>query len=288
MRSGTGVVPSGRHGARGPERRGATPPPRARPAGASPEEPQPRDARADDENVRLPGEACDRQQAARSGAPPEGTDIDFAAARRRMVDSQLRARGVVDERVLLAMETVPREEFVPRWMRERAYADQPLEIGGGQTISQPYVVAATLEAANLGADDRLLDVGTGSGYAAAVASLVVSEVFTIERLRDLGQAAQRRLRRFGFEDVRTCVGDGSLGWPEHAPYDAILAAAAGPVVPNSWKRQLRDGGRIIAPIGPEGGQLLTRVTRHGDAFTSETLFDVRYVPLIGEEGFAEQ
>jgi len=212
--------------------------------------------------------------------------IDFNAARERMVDEHLRARGIEDERVLLAMATVPREEFVSRWMRDRAYADQPLEIGGGQTISQPYVVAATLDAARILPTDRLLDVGTGSGYAAAVASLVAAEVYTIERLSDLGRAAERRLRRFGYSNVHTVVGDGSLGWPEHAPYDVIVAAAAGPSIPASWKHQLRDGGRIVAPIGPSGGQSLTCVTRSGDQFESRALFDVRYVPLLGEEGFS--
>jgi len=203
-----------------------------------------------------------------------------------MVETQLRARGVADERVLHAMATVPREEFVPRGLRNRAYDDQPLEIGGGQTISQPFVVAATLEAACVRPEDRLLDVGTGSGYGAAVASVLAKEVFTIERLRDLGRAAERRLRRFGFTNVATHVGDGSLGWPEQAPYDVILAGAAGPRLPDSWKSQVRDGGRIVAPVGPTGEQRLMRWTRTGDEFANEALFDVRYVPLVGEEGFA--
>ncbi len=205
-----------------------------------------------------------------------------------MVETQLRARGVADERVLHAMATVPREEFVPRWLRDRAYDDQPLEIGGGQTISQPFVVAATLEAACVRPEDRLLDVGTGSGYGAAVASLLAKEVFTVERLRDLGRAAERRLHRFGFTNVTPYVGDGSLGWPEHAPYDVILAGAAGPRLPDSWKCQVRDGGRIVAPVGPTGQQRLMRWTRTGDEFANEALFDVRYVPLVGEEGFADR
>lgn len=225
----------------------------------------------------------------RSTAIAEDGDgiIDHTSARHEMVERHLRARGLVDDRVLAAMGSVPREHFVPRWRRASAYADQPLEIGAGQTISQPYVVAATLEMAQIGSDDRLLDVGTGSGYGAAVASLVAREVFTVERLRELGKPAARRLARLGYHNVQVHIGDGSLGWPEHAPYDVIVAGAAGPAIPSAWKAQLRDGGRIVAPIGDLWAQRLVRVTRDGDAFREEFLMDVRYVPLIGEQGFDE-
>lgn len=202
-----------------------------------------------------------------------------------MVERHLLARGLQDERVLRAMGRVPREDFVPRWMRHMAYADQPLEIGAGQTISQPFVVAATLEMARIGEDDRVLDVGTGSGYAAAVASLIAREVYTVERLRDLGRPAERRLSRLGYDNVHVLIGDGSLGWPEHAPYDVIVAGAAGPAVPRAWKEQLADGGRIVAPVGDLFVQRLIRVTRDGDTFHEEFLMDVRYVPLIGDQGF---
>ncbi len=209
---------------------------------------------------------------------------DLSVPRHRMVDHDLRRRSLRDERVLAAMAHVPREEFVPRWLRDQAYADQPLEIGDGQTISQPYMVAATLELARIGAGDRVLDVGTGSGYAAAVASLVASELYSIERIDGLARTAARRLQRLGY-DVKVRVGDGSLGWPDAAPFDAIVAAAAGPVIPESWKAQLADGGRIVAPIGPRWEQQLVRVTKRGDEFETETLMEVRYVPLIGDQGY---
>ncbi len=205
-----------------------------------------------------------------------------------MVERDLRGRGLADERVLRAMAHVPREDFVPRWMRRSAYADQPLEIGAGQTISQPYVVAATLEAARIAESDRLLDIGTGSGYGAAVASLVAAEVFSVERLRDLARPAERRLARLGYGGVRVRLGDGSVGWPEHAPYDVIIAGAAGPAIPPAWKEQLRDGGRIVAPVGNRLEQRLVRLTRRGSAFDEEFLMDVRYVPLIGEQGHSER
>ena len=220
--------------------------------------------------------------------PERRQDIDHAVARLQMVERDLRGRGLRDERVLRAMAHVPREDFVPRWMRDRAYADHPLEIGAGQTISQPYVVAATLEMARVGADDRLLDVGTGSGYGAAVASLVARDVFTVERLRELARPAQRRLSRLGYDGIVVHIGDGSIGWAAHAPFDVIVAGAAGPVIPRAWKQQLRDGGRIVAPVGDRFEQRLVRLTRDGDTYREEFLMDVRYVPLIGEQGFRER
>mgnify|MGYP002403798893 CR=1 FL=1 len=212
---------------------------------------------------------------------------EFAAARESMLEWHLRGRGLHDARVLDAMARVPREAFVSSADRRDAYGDHPLPIGEGQTISQPYVVAATLELARCRPTDRLLDVGTGSGYAAAVASLVVREVVTIERLPALAEDARVRLARLGYANVRVVVGDGTLGVPDAAPFDVIVAAAAGPVVPRAWKSQLADGGRIVAPVGTLDAQRLVRVTRDGAQFREEELMDVRYVPLVGEQGFPE-
>ena len=204
-----------------------------------------------------------------------------------MVENDLRRRGIADAAVLRAMGRVAREEFVPAASRSDAYADHPLAIGAGQTISQPYVVAATLEHAQLRPTDRVLDVGTGSGYAAAVAAEIVAEVVSIERVPELADAARDRLTRLGYANVTVRTGDGSRGSPADAPFDAIVCAAAGPHVPRSWRTQLRDGGRIVAPVGSRTSQRLIRVTRHGDRFDEEQLLDVLYVPLIGEEGFPE-
>ncbi len=202
-----------------------------------------------------------------------------------MVSEQLQARGVTDARVLAAMSAVPRQDFVPASQQFAAYDDRPLQIGQGQTISQPYVVAVTLAAAAIQPTDRVLDVGTGSGYAAAVAAGLAAEVFSIERVPELAEQARERLRRTGFDRVHVITGDGTLGHPDGAPYDAIVAAAAGPHVPAAWKEQLRDGGRIVAPIGPRGGQTLVVITRSGEEFTERNLLDVSYVPLIGDDGY---
>ena len=201
-----------------------------------------------------------------------------------MVQCQLRERGIADERVLDAMGRVPREEFVPHELAESAYADRALPIGGGQTISQPYVVAYTLEAAAIREGDRVLDIGTGSGYAAAVASLLAKSVFTIERDPSLAAAASERLRRLGFLTVRCAAGDGTGGWPAHLPYQAVVAAAAGIDVPSAWMRQVADGGRIVAPLGPPDAQNLVRLVRHGRMMERRKLLPVRYVPLVSEGG----
>lgn len=208
--------------------------------------------------------------------------VDFATRRAAMVEEQLRGRDVRDPRVLAAMGTVPREAFVPPGERGRAYLDTPLSIGHGQTISQPFIVAAMLEAADAGPDDRLLDVGAGSGYAAAVASLVVGTVHAIERLPELGEEAAARLARLGYGDVELRVADGALGWPEAAPFDVVLVAAAGPEVPPALRDQLAVGGRLVMPVGEAGGtQVLRRVTRTAeDRWASTDLGAVRFVPLI--------
>jgi protein-L-isoaspartate(D-aspartate) O-methyltransferase len=208
----------------------------------------------------------------------------FADLRAKMVDEHLRARGVRDARVLAAMSCVPREEFVPHDAAAVAYDDRALAIGAAQTISQPYVVALTLAAAGIGADDDVLDVGTGSGYAAAVASLLAARVWSVERDAALAVAAAERLRRLGYANVRVAVGDGSRGWPEHAPYRAIVAAAAAVDVPAAWIAQLANGGRMVVPLGPPDAQRLVRITKSSTGLARETLASVRYVPLVVDEG----
>jgi protein-L-isoaspartate(D-aspartate) O-methyltransferase len=207
--------------------------------------------------------------------------------RERMVARDVAARGIRDERVLEAMRDVPREAFVPASHALIAYDDRPLPIGEGQTISQPFIVALMLEAAAIGPADRLLDIGTGSGYAAAVASRLCAEVFSVERHAALAEEADERLRRLGYANVAVCTGDGTLGWPEAAPFDAILVAASGPAIPEPLRRQLAPGGRLVMPVGPEHDQRLLRMTRHVDGtFLTDDLGCVAFVPLIGAYGWS--
>ncbi len=184
------------------------------------------------------------------------------------------------------MRTVPREQFVPVDSRAEAFEDHPLTIGHGQTISQPYMVAMMAEAARLGPADRVLEVGTGSGYGAAVLRELAASVTTVERHEHLAETASTRLRDLGYGDIEVIVGDGSLGWAEQAPYDAIVVTAASPKPPEPLLEQLTDTGRLIVPVGDNrGAQNLVRITRSGDRFRRETLVGVRFVPLIGEHGF---
>lgn len=204
-----------------------------------------------------------------------------------MVERQLRRRGIVDERVLAAMEAVPREVFVPQRQRHRAYADSALLIEQGQTISQPWIVAAICQALELGGTERLLEVGTGSGYSTAVLAQLVPEVISIERHESLATAARHTLERLGVEGVEILVGDGSRGLPAQAPFDAIAVHATAPVPPATLLRQLTEAGRLVAPIAAGGStDLLTVFRRHGDEFKGETIGPCRFVPLVGEEGFA--
>jgi protein-L-isoaspartate(D-aspartate) O-methyltransferase len=207
--------------------------------------------------------------------------------RDRMVETQLRARGIHDERVLEAMRAVPREAFISGELAEFAYEDAPLPIEAGQTISQPYIVAAMIVALELARHHRVLEVGAGSGYAAAVMSRIAAEVYTVERHAELAEAAARRLQTLGYTNVHVRHGDGTLGWPEHAPYDAIAVAAGGPDVPRTLLAQLAVGGRLVIPIGPTPRlQKLVRVTRTGDdTYAREELGEVRFVPLVGAEGW---
>lgn len=214
-------------------------------------------------------------------------EYDFTA-RMRMVERQIRARGINDQRLLDAMRDVPREFFVPENLAEFAYDDTPLPIAEGQTISQPYIVAAMIEAAEVEHGDRVLEVGAGSGYAAAVLSRMAHEVFAIERHKVLADAAERRLMRLGYDNVTIIAGDGSGGLPDEAPFDAILVAARGPEVPEALKRQLAVGGRLVIPVGDEDVQSLCRITRIGEEqWASDDLGAVRFVPLIGEHGLPE-
>lgn len=212
---------------------------------------------------------------------------DYSALRDRMVTRQIAGRGITDEAVLAAMRQVPRELFVPRHVREDAYADNPLPIGHGQTISQPYIVALMSDALKLKGEERVLEIGTGSGYAAAILSLVCHEVFTIECIEPLARRAKCTLLELGYQNVRVCVGDGTLGWPEQAPFDGIVVTAGGPQVPDSLKKQLTIGGRLVIPVGAERhGQQLLRVTRVDDnRYETEDLGAVRFVPLIGKQGW---
>jgi protein-L-isoaspartate(D-aspartate) O-methyltransferase len=202
-----------------------------------------------------------------------------------MVEDQLRGRDIVDERVLEAMERVPRELFVPEEERARAYDDAALPIGHGQTISQPYMVARICEVLALRGDERVLDVGTGSGYQAAVLAELAGEVFTIERIPELAQQAQQNLAAAGYDDVTVEVGDGGLGLPEHAPFDAIAVAAAAPGLPQRLYDQLETRGRLAVPVGGRGGQRLELIIRSPEGPAIVRSVPCRFVPLVGEGGF---
>ena len=202
-------------------------------------------------------------------------------AKHRMLDRHLRARGISDERVLAAMARVPREEVVPALLRSQAYDDRALPVESGQTISQPYTVAFMAQAARLQGHERVLEIGTGSGYGAAVLSLLSGEVYSIERWPNLLDSATQRLRRLGFRNVVTQFGDGSLGWPEQAPFDAMIATAAAEQLPPDFRDQLVEGGRIIIPIGVTGeAQTMFRLTRQNGQLIEERLGLFSFVPLV--------
>jgi protein-L-isoaspartate(D-aspartate) O-methyltransferase len=214
-------------------------------------------------------------------------DDPYLELRQAMVQTQLQKRGVKDERILRAMAAVPRHEFVPVQSRDLAYADEPLAIGGGQTISQPYIVAAMTEALRLSGSERVLEIGTGCGYQAAVLSLLSREVYSVECRAELARSAAERLQRLGFQNVHVHCGDGSQGLKEFAPYDAILVAAAAPSLPKPLLEQLNEGGRIIAPVGTEEHQQLLLLTREGSDYIPQQLEACRFVPLLGRYGWKD-
>jgi protein-L-isoaspartate(D-aspartate) O-methyltransferase len=210
---------------------------------------------------------------------------DFARLRARMVERQLRRRGIGDERVLAAMGEVPREMFVPEGQQRRAYSDSALPIGQGQTISQPWIVAAICQALALKGDERVLEVGSGSGYSTAVLARLAAEVVGVERHPTLAAAASRVLAGLGVGNVELLVGDGSRGLPERVPFEAIAVHATAPAPPRTLLGQLVDSGRLVVPIAGETADLLTVFRRHGDELHREEIGPCRFVPLIGEEGY---
>lgn len=215
------------------------------------------------------------------------TTKSIELGRELMIREHLIARGIVDQSVIRAMREVPRERFIPENLAEYAYDDNPLQINGGQTISQPYIVAYMAQALELSETDRVLEIGTGSGYAAAVLSKLVKAVYSVERLQLLAESCRPRLRQLGIDNVYILHGDGTLGWPEHAPYDAIVVTAAAPKAPKPLLEQLATGGRLVIPVGPSLElQLLVRVRRLSEhVYRDEQLCGVRFVPLIGAEGW---
>ena len=213
--------------------------------------------------------------------------VDAAVARAEMVERQLRRRGITDEHVLAAMGRVPRELFVPEGLRRYAYDDGALPIGRRQTISQPFVVATICSLLDLRGRERVLDVGTGSGYQTAVLAELAAEVVSIERIPELAEEARASLREAGYPDVEVRVGDGSLGVPELAPFDAIAVAAAAPGIPHALYDQLADGGRLVVPRGSRRGQDLVLVVRTPDGPVERSSISCRFVPLLGDEGFGD-
>jgi protein-L-isoaspartate(D-aspartate) O-methyltransferase len=210
---------------------------------------------------------------------------DFGQQRALMVERQLSRRGIDDQRVLEAMAAVPREHFVPDGVRESAYNDSALPIGYEQTISQPWVVAAICQALRLRGDENVLEIGTGSGYSAAILARLAKRVLSLERVPDLAETANQRLAELGIDNVEVIVGDGSRGYPQEAPYDAIAVHAATPEAPHSLLGELAAGGRLVVPIATGSADLLTAFLREDGELHQQTIGPVRFVPLIGAEGF---
>jgi len=222
-----------------------------------------------------------------AGISSSGAMPDFAAARNEMVARQIRSRGIISARVLDAMAAVPRHEFVPVAAQALAYSDEALPIGGGQTISQPFIVAAMSDALQLSGSERVLEIGGGCGYQAAVLSLLVQEVMLVELRASLAGAACERLARLGYANVRVEEGDGSLGWPASAPYDAILVSAAAPAIPPPLIEQLVEGGRLVIPVGDSERQSMLRIVKRAGGLAQESLLTCRFVPLLGRHGWPD-
>jgi protein-L-isoaspartate(D-aspartate) O-methyltransferase len=212
---------------------------------------------------------------------PAGDDAAMALARERMVTGQIVARGARDPLTVAAMRRVPRHLFVPEESRAQAYDDHPLPIGHGQTISQPYIVGFMTEALGLRGGETVLEVGTGSGYQAAVLSQIAARVYSIEIVEPLAEESGRRLRAQGYANVEVRAGDGYLGWPQAAPFDAIIVTAAAPRIPEDLKQQLKEGGRLILPVGDESQELVV-VVRHGSRYDERRVLPVRFVPMTGK------
>jgi protein-L-isoaspartate(D-aspartate) O-methyltransferase len=212
---------------------------------------------------------------------------DFAAARNEMVARQIRSRGIIAARVLDAMAAVPRHEFVPLAAQSSAYSDEALPIGGGQTISQPFIVAAAANALQLCGGERVLEIGGGCGYQAAVLSLLAQNVVVVELRPSLAGASRERLARLGYGNVRVEEGDGSLGWPAGAPYDAILVSAAAPAIPPPLVEQLAEGGRLVIPVGDSERQSMLRIVKRAGGLEQESLLTCRFVPLLGRHGWPD-
>jgi len=213
--------------------------------------------------------------------------MDFAIARRLMVERHIRARGVKDPRVLAAMEQVPRHLFVEDALRAQAYGDYPLPIGNRQTISQPYMVAAMTEALKLTGREKVLEVGTGSGYQTAILSCLAQRVFSVERIGELARNARKILDQLNCRNVNVRVTDGTFGWEDEAPFDAILVTAGAPTVPDTYLQQLAVGGRLVIPVGEKGMQVLERITKVDTGrFRKEKLMECRFVPLVGQYGWS--
>jgi len=222
-----------------------------------------------------------------TSVPETPTPDPYAEPRAEMLEKQLRRRGINDARVLVAMAAVAREEFVPAAFRDHAYEDAPLPIGEGQTISQPYIVAAMTAALRLTGVEHVLEIGTGSGYHAAILAHLAKTVFTVERRAELALTSAQRLARLGFSNVHVHCGDGTLGLPEFAPFDAILVAAAAPNVPDPLRFQLAEGGRMVIPVGDTENQELCLLERWGNSFRTTSLEGCRFVPLVGYHGWKE-
>jgi protein-L-isoaspartate(D-aspartate) O-methyltransferase len=213
--------------------------------------------------------------------------IDFEKERSRMVEEQLAYRGIRDPRVLAVMGRVPRHEFMPEALRTQAYGDHAMPIGEGQTISQPYMVALMTELLALTGNERVLEIGTGSGYQAAILAELCQKVFTVERVKTLADKARATLDRLGYTNVAMKVFDGTYGWKEMAPFDAIIVTAAAPKVPDALLEQLKEGGRLVIPVGERYSQVLLRVAKSASGVTTTTSVPCMFVPLIGNHGWKE-
>ncbi len=215
----------------------------------------------------------------------QGKSLD--EQRTEMVDRQLIARGISDPDVLKAMRGVPRDRFVPTKFLSDAYKDGPLPIGGGQTISQPYMVAVMTENLEIEPDNKILEIGTGSGYQTAVLLALTDNVYSIERITDIAEHARAVLRDLGYSDPNIKIGDGTLGWPEEGPFDGIIITSGAPSVPEPLKEQLADGGRMVIPVGPRHTQTLLKITRQGNRYTEKEITACVFVPLIGKHGWQQ-